>query len=405
MTKKIISKIAAITAATVLSAIPAAAYDDSFTIDIDDTDCIYCPEYTSANVDVYTDDDVVDPDRDGFLYFYICNRSDRTIAVPSPVSEQCFVQLRTSEGWVTVYGSDNSITPYYDTEIDSCYGDVTYLSPYMSMKQSMDVSDYDDGDYRLGFYTDIWDLHYVHFTVRRNVSAVLADSRIYSGENELDVRISNNLPYDVELNLDPSLTVLEKFSGGKWKTVEPDEYPEYFEDPVLPAYGSDSFDIDLGCFGELSKGEYRLTFDWNAYFEDDPWADPDVYGTCKITFKVVDPVSISIIPMSVSSRTDLTARIKITNNTDSRIYVKNYGRLQKKSGSKWVNVSFKSGAGSISNSRSIAAGKTAVLELKLSDYYYIKPLNSNEYRMEIPVNGRSYYCNFTVTRDNYYSIK
>lgn len=410
MTKKIISRIAALTAAasivSVLPVIPSAAYDDSFSVDVNDNDCFYCPGYSTGSVDVRAEEQVVNPDTDKYLFFSITNRTDRTIFIPSPVSEQCFVQKRTAEGWVTVYGNEYSAVPLGCEDV-SCYDyGGTCLSPYLTITESLDVSDFEDGEYRMGFFTDYCDLHHLYFTVRRSVSVLLAESRLFTDENELEVRVSNNLPYDVELNLDPSLTVLEKYSGGSWNTVEPEEYPEFYENPVLSPYGSDSFTVDLECFGKLTKGEYRLSFDWNAYdmYDTDAYST-DVYGSCRVNFRIADPVSLSIIPMSADSRTELLARVKITNNTDSRIYIRDYGRLKKKSGNRWLDVSFRNGAKELSNYKSVAPGKTTVLELKLSDYYYIKPLNSTEYRMEIPVNDRSYYCDFTVSRDVYYTIK
>ncbi|MGN1415730.1 MAG: immunoglobulin-like domain-containing protein [Oscillospiraceae bacterium] len=415
MTKKILSKIAALSAAAALASgtavIPSAA-DNSCSIDISDTDYVYCPVYPSGNVDVTADNNIIDPDEDEYLDFTVYNNSSENVRISSPVSENCFIQKLTSEGWVTVYGSDFEPMPVlydydniydYDDGTIYYYEDDEFLPPYFSYSDSLNVSELEDGDYRMGFYTNYYNLNYLYFTVRRSVSAVLSGSKVYAGDTSLKLDVTNNLAYDIAVNLDPELCVIEKYSGGKWTILQPKKSSGIYEvDTVISPYDTDTFTVDLSCYGDLSKGEYRLSFDWN---DDETSSYINEYGTCTVNFSVIEPMTISVIPTSVDKQSDMTVRVKITNNSDSKLRIYDYGKLQKKLGNKWYDVKFKSNAKELSGYRSIAPGKTSVIEIKLSDYYNVKSLGTKQYRIEIPVNGRSYYCTFTISHGNYYTIK
>lgn len=413
MTKKILSKIAAISAAAAIvsgmAVIPSSAAD-SYTIDINDPDFTCCPVYPSGTVDVSADSYIVNPDKDEYLDFTVFNNSDENVLVSSPISESCFVQKHTSDGWVTVYGSDIEAVPIpYDDIYD--YDDTTiyyyesdeYLPPYFSISDSLNVSEFEDGDYRMGFYTNYYSLNYLYFTVQRSISAVLFESRVYTGDTSLTLNVTNNLPVDAVMNLDPELCIIEKYSGGKWNMLQPKTSGDIYDiDTVISPYDTEAFSIDLSCYGELSKGEYRMSFDWNT---DNELSNDSNYGTCTVNFKVIEPMTMTIIPTSVEKQSDLTVRIKITNNSNSKLRIYDYGKLQKKLGTRWHDVKFKSNAKELSGYKTIFPGKTSVIEVKLNDYYNVKTLGKNQYRIEIPINGKSYYCTFTLTHDKYYTIK
>lgn len=413
MTKKLLSKIAAISAAAAIvsgiAVIPSSAAD-SYSIDINDPDYIYCPVYPSGTVDVSADNYIVNPDEDEYLDFTVYNNSGENILISSPISENCFVQKLTSDGWVTVYGSDIEAVPIpYDDIYD--YDDTTiyyyendeYLPPYFSLSDSLNVSEFEDGDYRMGFYTNYYSLNYLYFTVQRSISAVLSESRVYTGDTSLKLDVTNNLPFDAVMNLDPELCIIEKYSGGKWTILQPKKSGGIYEiDTVISPYDTEAFTVDLSCYGELSKGEYRLSFDWNT---DNEFSYDSMYGTCTVNFKVIEPMTMTVIPTSVENQSDLTVRIKITNNSDSKLRIYDYGKLQKKLGTRWYSVRTKTNAKDFSGYKTISPGKTSVIEIKLDDYYYVKSLGNNQYRIEIPINGKSYYCTFNLTHGKYYTIK
>lgn len=201
MTKKLLSKIAAISAAAAIvsgiAVIPSSAAD-SYSIDINDPDYIYCPVYPSGTVDVSADNYIVNPDEDEYLDFTVYNNSGENVLISSPISENCIVQKLTSDGWVTVYGSDIEAVPIpYDDIYD--YDDTTiyyyendeYLPPYFSLSDSLNVSEFEDGDYRMGFYTNYYSLNYLYFTVQRSISAVLSESRVYTGDTSLKLDVTN----------------------------------------------------------------------------------------------------------------------------------------------------------------------------------------------------------------------
>ncbi|MGN0696725.1 MAG: hypothetical protein ACI4J5_08190 [Oscillospiraceae bacterium] len=413
MTKKILSKIAAISAAAALvsgtAAIPSAAAD-SYTISISGADSNYCPAYPSGYVDVSADEHIVNPDEYEYLDFTVFNSSDENVHISSPVSENCFVQKLTSEGWVTVFGSEDAAVPVpyddiysYDDGTIYYYEDDELIPPYYSLSDSISVSGFEDGDYRMGFYTNYYYVNYLYFTVQRSVSAVLSESRVYTGDTSLKLNVTNNLPYDAVMNLDPELCIIEKYSGGKWTILQPKTSSDFYEtDTVISPYDTESFTADLSCYGELSKGEYRLSFDWNT---DDEFSYDIRYGTCTVNFKVIEPMTLTVIPTSVENRSDMTVRIKITNNSDSRLNVYDYGKLQKKLGTRWVDVNLKNRAKELSGYKCIAPGKSSVIEVKLDDHYYVTALGENQYRMEIPINGKSYYCTFALTHGKYYTIR
>ncbi|MDY2848112.1 MAG: immunoglobulin-like domain-containing protein [Oscillospiraceae bacterium] len=417
MTKNIISKIAAISAAAAIASgtavLPSSAAD-SYSITITDNDSVYCPEFTDGRVDVTADNSVVNPDEDEYLDFTVYNSSGEDVHISSPVSENCFVQKLTADGWVTVYGNDLEAVPIpYDDIYDYNDGTIYYyeddevLPPYFAYTDSLNVSGFEDGDYRMGFYTNYYSVNYLYFTVRRSISAVLSESMVYTGDTSLKLNITNNLPYETVMNLDPELCVIEKYSGGKWTILQPKKSSGFYDtDTVIAPYETEGFTVDLSCYGELSKGEYRLSFDWNS---DDVYYMPmngsDTFGTCTVNFKVTEPMTMTIIPTSVDKASDMKVRVKITNNSDSKLRIYDYGKLQKKLGTKWHDVRFKSNAKELSGYRIISPGKTAVVEIKLDDYYNVKTLGEKKYRIELPINGKSYYCTFTISHGKYYTIK
>ncbi|MGN0690867.1 MAG: hypothetical protein ACI4K7_00780 [Oscillospiraceae bacterium] len=411
MTKKLLSKIAAISAAAALisgtAAIPSLAAD-SYSIDINDTDYIYCPVYPSGTVDVSADSYIVNPDEDEYLDFTVINNSNENVHISSPVSENCFVQKRTEEGWVTVYGSDLEAVPILYDDVYSTddttiyyYEDDEYLPPYFSYTDALNVSGFEDGDYRMCFYTNYYDLNYLHFTVRRSISAVLSENKVYTDVTSLKLDVTNNLPYNTVMNLAPEFCIIEKYSGGKWSIVQPKKTPPSYEsEAVLSPFDTVKFTVDLSCYGELPKGEYRLSFDW---FNDEAYNDE--YGTCTVNFSVIEPMTMTVIPTSVEKQSDLTVRIKITNNSDSKLRIYDYGKLRKKLGTRWYTVRTKSNAKEFSGYKTISPGKTSVIEIKLDDHYNVKTLGEKQYRIEIPINGKSYYCTFTISHGKYYTIK
>ncbi len=421
---------AAAAVVTAMSAFaPAAGAYDDYTVSVDDYryDEYYgsYPYYggtLTASAQVYT----VNPDKGDDLYFTVTNDTDEPAWFGG--TENCFVQIFDGSGWVTVKGEENEIMPLYEPAATSrCYDsyydeyyddDISeypffpeegeFIPPHSSLSDVMSVSDLEDGDYRLGFNTAGYSgTPFVYFRVQRNISAEVVSP--FAGDSSLCIRVTNNMPVPIDIELDSSLIVLEQYKSGRWKEVP--AYTGYmtsmrddFYVPSLAAGQTDEFYILSDMFDELDAGRYRLTF---CYTTPDYYADyPEAYsGSKTIKFTVNEPVELKVLPSSSKTASGMYITVKVTNNTEDYLSINNYGRISRYLGKRWYTVNLKKKSDGIYNYKRIRPNDDGTIRLNFSDYYNVKHIPAGKYRMEIPINGKIYYCNFTVSDGRYFTVK
>lgn len=348
----------------------------------------------------------INPDNGEYLIFTVTNSSGREITVSDPVSEGT-LQRYNGDSWIYVNGGEPAAVPYYDEYDDGyyLYEDSETIPPYSSYSDKMYAGDLEDGDYRLVFYASgYYRPCYIYFSVRRSVSALLPQKKIFEGDDVLTVRVKNNLSVPAAIALDTDLSTLERYTGGKWREVE-SIYDESYDYPELNASDTADYRFPLKNYGDLEAGRYRLTFGWSCG-DELPLDYPDsLYGSVTLNFSIQEPVSMKVIPTSNSKASDMYISVKITNNTDRKVTASDYGRLYKKQGTKWVKVQYKKRAKEISGYKTIAPNDTEVIRIYFSDYYNTRALRDGSYRIEVPVDGETYLIDFRIVKDVYYVVK
>ncbi len=392
---------AAVAAVAMLFTAGSGAYasTDDITYDGDrDNDIIEFPDDLPKTerslLNISCTDSIVDPDADGTLSFTVKNLSSDTVGISDPSDGR--IAKFTNSGWEytdAVYSDINDINGF-----DEYAPDNVFIAAGRSAGFDVDISDLDDGEYRLEFTSGggffIPDTNYVYFTVRRSVAfEVRADIYGYA-----DLCVTNNSGSGITVYTDSSM--LERYRAGSgWETVKPisgaDKYA--LEDSYyIPSGESSALNIDLGAYYMLSGGKYRIVLDWES--DDDYFAD----GSCSAAFTLSDPLDAECISTSVKKRSDMTLTLSLKNNTSEKVTLNGFGRIMKKHGKNWVYVNYKKRVSGLDTYISIRPGRSASYTIPLKNYYYTTQLPDGEYRAEIKLGSSVQYVYFKITSSGSY---
>lgn len=292
-----------------------------------------------------------------------------------------------------------------------------YHEGFEGYEDTVDIKDLygelPDGEYRIVLhstnqYSQIYSENYLEFSVKHTV-AFISEKQEFTlpMKKAMTLYISNNAPFNINSYYDESMR-LSRYENGKWVNVsQKDSAEDYYLVSRVRSDKTNRVSMPLNTFFKMEKGGlYRLSVDWMCSDEDDI---PDEYdgpisGTVYTDFYVTAPISAECVTAAAFGKEVPTLKLKITNNTGSRLVLKNFGRVQiKTKNGTWGYLAFKNKkltASDIDTRLVLQPGETGTASIKLTDYYNQRDLTSSTCRAEVNAGGYITYVNFSVKSGN-----
>lgn len=355
--------------------------------------------YTDSYISVSGSNLVPNIDSSEKLSFSISNVYGSSLMFVVSPSEGAIEQRLQDNSWGNVSGSHGSDPEYDDMTPADVFSKLQLFPAYSTYSYDMDVSFLDAGEYRLKLYMlseyGEYIEDYVYFSVSENVSAS-AENVVYTSSPTIDVEITNNLPVDISSDLSKNLKILE-YTDGAWEESDI-KLTNTSKKSTIKSGKTSTLTLSFKDIDSSDVGKYRITAKFDAEKSTTGESYPES-KTVSVDFTLKDPADIEILSATVSARDDLYVALKIKNNTDEAMTVGNIGKIAKEANNHWINVSYKNNAKSFDTSYTINPGEEKTVKIYLSDYYRITRLSIGlVYRVNIDVNGKTYYRYFKLSK-------
>ncbi len=309
------------------------------------------------------------------------------------------VQEYTEDGkWTNISGEHGKEPSFDDLTPEEIYSNYFVLNSLSEYSCSMDVSFLKTGEYRMKLYIVSgtgYSEEYVYFAVKENISAT-ADDIVFTNEPVFNFSVKNDLPIGISAKFSENLK-LERYSDGEWVDSEVN-FSSLTKKVTVESGKTAKMNLSFNGISKFVPGQYRMSLELIPE-EDKSSENGEVSGTKTIVlvFTVKNPVTAEVMEATVTSRDNLYVPLKVINNTNDTITVEKYGRLQRNSNKRWVDVAFKNKAKEIDSSVTLEPGEEKVIKIYLSDYYRTGRLSIGiPYKMSYTAGGKEYFIGFEL---------